>query len=163
MDDEDPTLVSPSSAPEPNGAARVDRLEKRLDVLARLLADVRRTSSDALSLGRELSEGQRDLRKALAQTFENTGKIVRELAELRRVVGRWPTHPDDAGSGLAGRVAREQSNPLIVLPLPPEKGEGSASSTLPPQLKKWHKLVGAVTALVAAVAAVAAAVSDVWR
>lgn len=161
MDDEDPTLVSPSSAPEPNGAARVDRLEERLDVLASLLADVRRTSSDALSLGRELAEGQRDLRRGLAQTFENTGKIVRELSELRRVVGRWPTHPDDAGSGLAGRVAREQSSPLIVLP--PEKGEGSASSTLPPQLKKWHKLVGAVTALVAAVAAVAAALSDAWR
>jgi len=116
------------------------RLEERLDDTIVALGYVRDRGDSNGEDHRSLREDVASIRREQAETTIAVGAMMRELGEVRRLLGRWPASPDDTGSGIAGRVALVSHQDLDEHRVPP--------SDVPPKalvaLWKKHKRLGAL-------------------
>lgn len=103
-----------------------------------------------------------DLR--LGEEDERHGQVMGAVAGVQRTLGRWPTSPDDTGSGVLGRIA-QPSRPEIVL-VDDDRSIPSPSSLPPPVqglIKKVWKHSRWAAIAIAAVVGIATVLSQVAK
>lgn len=129
---------------------RLSFLEERLDSTIIALGYVRETAEANGEEKRTLRQDVADLRGSVESVSEDLGKVLAEVSEMRKLLGRWPASPDDTGSGIAGRVALVSAHDI---------DPKSPSSSVPPAalvvLWKKHRKAAALVSLLLALLAAA--------
>lgn len=131
---------------------RIDQLNESVELLAGMLqrcitaSEAARQSSDnAVVASRETAHQIGTLARDFALGRNEVRIIKGKIETIEKTIGRWPTSPDDTGSGLAGRVAMTSAHRIEV----------SHPSDMPPKaltaVWKKHKRLGLILAAVGAV------------
>jgi len=163
---------------------RIDELGEAVADLTRLVhtciarveyaAKVSESARDAASASERSSaaaraSADRAAREAAA-TQVSIGALTTEMATVRNTIGRWPSGPDDKGSGIAGQVAKNAqaladegriSRPTFIVQTG-KAGESEGPPSLPVPVpkglralaKRYRKWIG-LAILVAATAGAA--------
>jgi hypothetical protein len=127
--------------------SRVETIATRAAAHAEMAAN---RADDCLEQVRELVIAVNRQERAIddiAHRCELNGKALGELAEI---LGRWPRHPDDRGTGIAGRVARASSPDLT-------------GSSVPPAVRSVWQHGGKQTATVSAIIGASVAITELLR
>lgn len=122
--------------------------------VAELESTTRELAKDVNAIGTNVRVMRRKSAEADGKHAEQLGAVLAEVSETKQLLGRWPSSPDDMGSGLAGRVA--------LASLPDRTPNGEKPSTVPPAalVALWKKNRRLAALLVTLLALVLAAIES---
>lgn len=135
----------------------------RLDALAGELQTTKVMVGKAIIKAELAAKEAANAREGVREVSEQNGRIIAELARLNTAIGRWPTGPDDPGSGLLGRASRGSlTNEGAAMP-PGASLNAPHGRTLPPGVRRALERYKRPVAIVAAVLSVLGAVAQAMQ